>query len=253
MDRLKASEEQTLIIGLHRGDTRLSADTGLLLAAHRESVLLGEPKHDQFERIFVQQFDTGTEAHGYLQKRGPPRVGDYFLHATVLPSFAGVPTLAESEISESECDLGPLRTADDVPFLADPNAHKPAWKALLDEPDIDMYAFNLLRIPDTDAYKSYSSHFSTLPERYGMRAAAFGSMAGREAVLAGDRDAEMADNTLFVLAFFPSSRCFLQAWSDPELVREAYPKRVPMLEGGFRHVWMRAHELSAKTSRTPFT
>ena len=34
---------------------------------------------------------------------------------------------------------------------------------------------------------------------------------------------------------------FRQAWSDPQLVQEAYPLREPMRAQGFRHVWLRCH------------
>ena len=45
-----------------------------------------------------------------------------------------------------------------------------------------------------------------------------------------------------VLAHFPSSKHFFDAWSDPELVRDAYPLRQAMLQGGFQHVWLRCEQ-----------
>ena len=44
-----------------------------------------------------------------------------------------------------------------------------------------------------------------------------------------------------VIAYFPSTTTFLQAWSDPKLVRDAYPLRNKMLEGDFKHIWLRCH------------
>ena len=32
-----------------------------------------------------------------------------------------------------------------------------------------MLAFNLLRMPDPETYKEYSTHFAPLPQQYGMR------------------------------------------------------------------------------------
>ena len=45
-----------------------------------------------------------------------------------------------------------------------------------------------------------------------------------------------------VLAHFPSSKHFFDAWSDPELVRDAYPLRQAMLQSGFQHVWLRCEQ-----------
>ena len=47
---------------------------------------------------------------------------------------------------------------------------------------------------------------------------------------------------LMVLAHFPSSKHFFDAWSDPELVRDAYPLRQAMLQSGFQHVWLRCEQ-----------
>ena len=44
---------------------------------------------------------------------------------------------------------------------------------------------------------------------------------------------------LMALVYFPSSRCFAKAWSDPALVGGAYPLRAPLLAAGFEHIWLR--------------
>ena len=108
-----------------------------------------------------------------------------------------------------------------------------------------MLAFNLIRIPDPPAYKAYSSHFAELPERYGMRFVAAGSLStsASECVLRGDSslpaNQALCANDLFALVHFPSPIAFLQAWSDPQLAEDAYPLRAPMIENGSRHIWIR--------------
>ena len=106
-----------------------------------------------------------------------------------------------------------------------------------------MLAFNLIRIPDPPAYKAYSSHFAELPERYGMRFVAAGALSYGDSVLRGDcslpANQALCANDLFALVHFPSPIAFLQAWSDPQLAEDAYPLRAPMIENGFRHIWIR--------------
>ena len=69
-----------------------------------------------------------------------------------------------------------------------------------------------------------------------------------ESILACDADAseeELAARCSFdlmALVYFPSSRAFVDAWSDPELVRGAYPLREALLADGFQHVWLRCEE-----------
>ena len=49
---------------------------------------------------------------------------------------------------------------------------------------------------------------------------------------------------LMALVYFPSTRCFVNTWSDPAtVVREGFPMRAPMRDGGFRHVWLRCEEM----------
>ena len=52
-------------------------------------------------------------------------------------------------------------------------------------------------------------------------------------------DPEAGGFDLMALVYFPSSRAFLDAWSDPELVDAAYPLREALLEDGFEHLWIR--------------
>ena len=65
-----------------------------------------------------------------------------------------------------------------------------SWRALRDQrASADMLAFNLIRTPDPDAYKRYSSHFGPLTERYGMRFVEVAALPGLDAVLVCDEDA----------------------------------------------------------------
>ena len=105
-----------------------------------------------------------------------------------------------------------------------------------------MYAFNLLRVPDAQAYAAYSSHFKTLPAVYGMKFVEVVSLDPDPAVsvLLGEPPAAAgAGFDLMALVYFPSSRCFVKSWSDPAIVDEAYPLREGLYAGGFEHVWLR--------------
>jgi hypothetical protein len=41
------------------------------------------------------------------------------------------------------------------------------------------------------------------------------------------------------LVYFPSPARFVDAWSEPQIVHDAFPLRKRMLADGFRHVWIR--------------
>lgn len=217
------------------------------------SVLLGDPQLGELECIIVSEHASAEQAHESLSSRASDVFddGSLSLLATAMPEFAGVQRLGDEPPEPPALD-GPRRRPSDAPFRDEPGADPAAWDALLSVPAEPMLAFNLIRYPQPEpaAYRAYAQHFAPLPARYGMRLVAAGALSPdpREAVLAGDvRAAEelgLASHDLFVLAFFPSTRAFLHAWSDPELVRAAYPLRAPMREDGFRHVWLRGHDLA---------
>ena len=58
-------------------------------------------------------------------------------------------------------------------------------------------------------------------------------------VLSGCTASRLGGFHLMALVYFPSSAAFTNAWSDPELVTNAFPLREPMIRAGFEHVWLR--------------
>lgn len=114
-------------------------------------------------------------------------------------------------------------------------------------PGAHMYAFNLIRTPDRAAYRHYASHFSKLPARYGMQFVEIGALDAADAIVACDDGLpteelqQLASFDLLALAYFPTTRCFVDAWSDPELVSDAFPLRRAMYRSGFAHLWLRCH------------
>ena len=108
---------------------------------------------------------------------------------------------------------------------------------------------NVMQVPDSAAYKQYSTHFAPLISRYGMQVAA---------LLQADTDADgdpassllcgelhsRATGQLFTAhlisaIYFPSSQVFKRCWSDEAFVADGYPLRAPMVPGGFDHLWWR--------------
>lgn len=95
-------------------------------------------------------------------------------------------------------------------------------RALSDELDAPAvtahrYAFNLIRMPDRAAYQEYSSHFAELPQRYGMKFVEVASLqadANLSVLLGAPPGQDGGSFDLMALVYFPSSGCFIKAWSD---------------------------------------
>ena len=256
MERLSSTAEPVITIDLLRGVSAIplkhhaaSAERVISMVPHASSsVLVGDRDRHRFEMIIVSEYSCGATAHASLMNMPPTALDASSSHATlfatVSPAFASLPTLKAGDVPPPLSASLSGRQASDVPFLAEGNAHEESWAALLSDPEQSMLAFNLLRTPDPEAYKAYSAHFSPLPERYGMRFVVAGALDPDPAhsVLRGAVDPEVASNDLLALVYFPSSGGFLDAWSDPDLVHDAYPLRTAMLPNGFRHIWLRCHE-----------
>jgi hypothetical protein len=155
------------------------------------------------------------------------------------PAFAQMPVFSRETIQPFEHVL--KRTWSNAPFAHEVDAQPRGWEGLQMEPTEPMLAFNMLRIPDADAYKQYSAHFSHFGTDYGMRfieVASFDSGDPSKSVLSGSAE-RFGGYDLMALVYFPSSHAFLDAWSDPELATKAYPLRERMLVNGFEHYWAR--------------
>ena len=240
---------------------------------HRSAVLLGDPQVHHYSCISITEHASGKAAHDALIEQPPP---------TESMTLWGVPSATFASLSDGgdvfdESKL-PSRDVSESPYLAEASEQSPlcvhAWEDLQAEPSRPMLAFNLIRTPDAAAYKEFSSHFSELPKRYGMRFLSVAALdpdpnvslltghqplgleRGRHAGDAGvfsrvlaavgldARDTSYPEDgsfDLFALVYFPSTAAFIQAWSDPDIQR-AFPLRAPMRAAGFRHVWLRCEE-----------
>ena len=220
------------------------------------SVLLGDLERHQYQLITVSEFANGAAAHDTLRQApaAPASSSHTTIFATVSPAFANLPFLKVGDVPPplppNACQAA--RQASDVPFVVEADAHVESWQALLSDPAAPMLAFNLLRTPNPEAYAAYSKHFAPLPERYGMRFISAGALNPDPmlSVLRGEPPADVGSNNLMALVYFPSTSSFLHAWSDPEFLQGAYPLRTAMLADGFRHLWLRCHEVEVSRYRT---
>ena len=229
-----------------------------MLAAGGDSVLLGDEAAHAFDLIQVVEYPSSAAAHAALTSPALATLrqqacrleaeggGSALLWGERSAAFASLPSFAEAGGESAPTDLSPPRDPQRCPFNADPTANRASWAALESQRSEHMYAFNLLRVPDAQAYAAYSSHFKTLPAVYGMKFVEVVSLDPDPAVsvLLGQPPAA-AGFDLMALVYFPSSRCFVKSWSDPAIVDEAYPLREGLYEGGFEHVWLRCQRDAA--------
>ena len=170
-------------------------------------VLLGDLTWNSFDTILVTEHANGAEAarvvrqvdnHVGVRWLGE---GSLILYGERSAAFAGLPTFDGTAAGEAALSQPTARRLTDCPFIyekmdsrgwtpARTPAHMDSWRALRDQrASADMLAFNLIRTPDPDAYKRYSSHFGPLTERYGMRFVEVAALPGLDAVLVCDEDA----------------------------------------------------------------
>ena len=210
-------------------------------------LLLGDPKH-RFDTIILSEHENGAAAHDALTRSelfvGLRDVddGSFTLAGTHSAAFAALPRFNGS-VAATEPLAG--RAPSECPFINEPTAYRNAWTALHTDASDDMLAFNLIRAPDSAAYRDYSAHFAPLPARHGMRFVQVAQLHGLDSVLVCDAEltpSQMEQHAAFdlmALVHFPSSARFADAWSDPQIVDAAYSIRQQMLGNGFRHVWLR--------------
>ena len=67
-------------------------------------------------------------------------------------AFAGMQTFKDSGGATPPVHTGTPRPPTDCPFVNEESAVRSAWDALESEPSTDMYAFNLIRIPEPELY-----------------------------------------------------------------------------------------------------
>ena len=216
-------------------------------------VLLGADS-DQFDRILVSEHASGTAARETLldadAKCGQRKAGagSLCLAGKRSAAFATLPAFSEYLPAVQP----PLRPWSDCPFTDEPDARLESWKALSTEPNQHMLAFNLIRTPEPEGYRAYSSHFRHLPDEYGMRFVEAADLQMHESVVACDAGLSEVDLVnaasfdLMALVYFPSSRCFVNTWSDRTVAQDAFPLRAGMRERGFRHVWLRCVDADPK-------
>ena len=170
-------------------------------------VLLGDLTWNSFDTILITEHANGAEAarvvrqvdnHVGVRWLGE---GSLILYGERSAAFAGLPTFDGTAAGEAALSQPTARRSTDCPFIyekmdssgwtpARTPAHMDSWRALRDQrASADMLAFNLIRTPDPDAYKRYSSHFGPLTERYGMRFVEVAALPGLDAVLVCDEDA----------------------------------------------------------------
>jgi hypothetical protein len=165
------SEARTLTGGRRLVSLTPHADGGILLG-HR-------PEH-AYDLIELTEYPSASAAYSSLtdpdcasrRERASCPDTSVVMWAHRSAAFTGMPTFAQTGGEAS----APTDTGDPVPdpakscpFAGETSATAAAWTALETEPTQHMYAFNMIRIPDMEAYKSYSAHFASLPEKYGMK------------------------------------------------------------------------------------
>ena len=233
------------------------------------SVLIGDEAAHGYDRIIISEHANGFDAVNTIFESEVPLgpltrrrfgVGSVTLAGVRAATFASLPTF-ESRASAAElADRKHARGWSDCPFANEASAIKSSWEALETQPTDHMLAFNLIRTPDPAGYKAYSSHFAPLPERYGMRFVEAAMLDGPSSIMICDGEPDAPDVyttsgldaleppfplqfNLMALVYFPSSRAFVDAWSDPELCSDAYPMREELLKDGFAHVWARCEDV----------
>ena len=170
-------------------------------------VLLGDLTWNSFDTILITEHANGAEAarvvrqvdnHVGVRWLGE---GSLILYGERSAAFAGLPTFDGTAAGEAALSQPTARRSTDCPFIyekmdssgwtpARTPAHMDSWRALRDQrASADMLAFNLIRTPDPNEYKRYSSHFGPLTERYGMRFVEVAALPGLDAVLVCDEDA----------------------------------------------------------------
>ena len=183
---LTASTEPIITIELlSRGATR--GATAEQLLAHRggrplarlrphagASILLGDTARHSYSEIVLTEWSCGESAAAACAQLEPLEGGAVTtLAARRSAAFAGMPTFEQSGGAVPPVDTAPARAqpSSACPFAYEPSALPWNWDALEAEPTQEMYAFNILRIPEAQlrAYAEYSAHFKPLPSRYGMK------------------------------------------------------------------------------------
>ena len=172
LESLAAKDGPVLIIsclkdGAARGGSS-SATTEHRVATlrpHRKGLLLGDPTVHTFERITIDEHPTGAAALTALTAGKPHAESSVVLAATKSEAFSGLSTFRGLPSDHGAGDGRESRTPESCPFINEASAQPEAWHALHSEPSAHMLAFNLIRIPDPDAYRHYSSHFRELPAR----------------------------------------------------------------------------------------
>lgn len=142
-------------------------------------ILLGHTPEHAYDLIELTEYPSGPAAYSSLtdaqcasrreQASCPDTSVVIWAHRSA--AFASMPTFAqtggEADATDSSDLVADPATA--CPFASEPSATAAAWTALQIEPTKHMYAFNMIRIPDMEAYKAYSVHFASLPQKYGMK------------------------------------------------------------------------------------
>jgi hypothetical protein len=142
-------------------------------------ILLGHRPEHAYDLIELTEYPSGPAACSSLtdpqcasrreQASCPDTSLVVWTHRSA--AFASMPTFAqtggEADPTDSSDPVADPATA--CPFAGEQSASAAAWTALQTEPTKHMYAFNMIRIPDMEAYKAYSLHFASLPQKYGMK------------------------------------------------------------------------------------
>lgn len=217
---------------LNAGDRRIAA-----LTPHTSDALLTSPSRctGDFNQLSTILIDEVVASPAAGDNVGGDAVG--VLTAERSPAFANMASFDKNSIAHSVKHVL-QRSWSDCPFASEGMSLSSSWEALQTRPSEPMLAFNLIRMPDPDLYKQYSTHFAALPDRYGMKFVEVASLDAANSVLSGSEVA-FGGFHLMALVYFPSSHAFIDAWSDPDIVDAAYPLRRQLLSGGFEHLWLR--------------
>jgi hypothetical protein len=143
-------------------------------------ILLGNSFEHAYDLIELTEYSSASAAYGSLtdpkcssrRERASCPDTSVVIWAQRSAAFAGMPTFAETggEVSAPTDSSDPIPDPGaSCPFASEASATAAAWTALETEPTQHMYAFNMIRIPDMEAYRAYSAHFASLPEKYGMK------------------------------------------------------------------------------------